>query len=56
MVALMQPTDRVRNIKEPEVEATIVFMDAEFITVLVDGYAASNSYPRDRFEQEWEII
>jgi hypothetical protein len=52
----MQPTDRVRNIEQPDVEATIVFVDAGFITVLVDGYAASNSYPRDRFEEEWEKI
>jgi hypothetical protein len=52
----MEPTDRVRNIQQPDIEATITFVDAEFITVLVDGYAASDSYPRERFNEEWRKI
>lgn len=46
---------RLQN-RQTEDKATVVFVDGKEITILVDGYEASNIYDLNELTQEWEVI
>jgi hypothetical protein len=47
---------RYRYKEDHDVKATLIFEDGEFFTLLVDGYAASDSYSKQQLDEDWEEI
>jgi len=41
---------------EPETTATVIDIDPNFVTIKVDGYAASDSYSHAELFENWESM
>jgi hypothetical protein len=55
ITAMLKAGIRLRN-KQSDDHATVVFVDHRQVTILVDGYEASNSYDLIQLVQEWEMV